>query len=574
MLLVVWLPSAVAVAALFATPTRRWPVLLATLALFQFATMSLALGISAKTALALTFSNQVEALICTSLGIRVLGKRGKTPQSFTHVVGLFGSAVLGCAVSATIAFMFFESIGLTEMLRWFLASVLGVIAASPVFLCLRQWLGIGDQSVRFTQGEGKSGFPLAVAAMFGIGIIVLSMAHLALVPLLFVAVVFAVIRYGQLAAAFGVLAYTAAALLINLATGNPAAALGEDPSASGLVLQVQMLLMLATALPIAAMLLRHGDLAQKLRDQNEELHDNLTILNLAEQLAGLGRWHLDLQTGQQVWSPQMLALNGLPRELAPDPGDICGMLPDGGKRLMSELEAHRDDRRPYSFEYSVLPPNGDERTLRMHVTNEFDDAGVRVALFAVAMDVTEQVRREAALREARERAIGLAAEAQKLALTDTLTGLANRRATLDWLSRMVRASAQVGEPLAVLMFDVDFFKRINDCFGHQTGDEVLKHVAALARSQVRSEDMVGRVGGEEFVCILSGLEQAEARALAERLRHAIAEGSEREGLPRTTVSVGLALARPGDTPESLLARADMALYEAKEAGRNQVRRAA
>src|SRR5690606_4001471 len=109
---------------------------------------------------------------------------------------------------------------------------------------------------------------------------------------------------------------------------------------------------------------------------------------------------------------------------------------------------------------------------------------------------------------------------------------------------------------------------------HQTGDEVLKHVAALARSQVRSEDVVGRVGGEEFVCILSGLEQNEARMLAERLRGAIAEGSEREGLPRTTVSVGLALARPGDTPESLLARADMALYEAKEAGRNQVRRAA
>src|SRR3546814_10741522 len=99
------------------------------------------------------------------------------------------------------------------------------------------------------------------------------------------------------------------------------------------------------------------------------------------------------------------------------------------------------------------------------------------------MDGTDQVAREQSLREARERAIGLAAQAQRMALTDPLTGLANRRATLDWLERLVRASAQVGEPLAVLMFDIDSFKRINDCFGHQTGDDVLKRVAMLAGGQ-------------------------------------------------------------------------------------------
>src|SRR5690606_28495900 len=226
------------------------------------------------------------------------------------------------------------------------------------------------------------------------------------------------------------------------------------------------------------------------------------------------------------------------------------------------------------FEYSIALPDGEERMLRVHVNNEFGPSGERRALFAVAMDVTEQDRREKALREAREQAIALAVEAQKLALTDPLTGIANRRATLDWLDRLVRASGQVGEPLALMMFDIDYFKRINDCFGHRTGDEVLERVAALARAQVRSEDLVGRIGGEEFVCILPGLEAHPARALAERLRRAIAEGSERDGLPKTTVSVGLALARPGDTPESLLARADTALYEAKDAGRNQVRRAA
>jgi diguanylate cyclase (GGDEF)-like protein len=571
--LAVWLPSAVAVASLFTIPTKRWPALLATLMAFQVGTM-MALGASLNVSLVLGFANQIEAVICASLGIRVLGRRVKTPRSFAHVAGLFAAALLGCAAGAIIAATLLPGLGFYEMTRWFLASVLGVLAGTPVLLYLRQRLGFGDQEVRFTQGDINRGFPITVAVLFAIGAGVLYSQHPALPPLMFAAVVFAVIRYGQLAASCGVLAYAAAALLVGLAGDGVMMPGSTDPFMSNIALQVQMLVVLATALPIAAMLMRHESLADQLRAQNDELHENLTILSLAEQLAGLGRWQFDLRTGQQVWSPQMLALNGLSRELAPDPGNIRELLPDSGERLFGELAAHREDRRPYSFEYSVVPSHGDERMLRVHVTNEFDDEGERIALFAVAMDVTEQTRRETALREARERAIGLAAEAQKLALTDPLTGLANRRATLDWLSRIVQASAQVGEPLAVLMFDVDFFKRINDCFGHQTGDEVLKHVAALARSQVRSEDVVGRVGGEEFVCILSGLEQNEARMLAERLRSAIAEGSEREGLPRTTVSVGLALARPGDTPESLLARADMALYEAKEAGRNQVRRAA
>jgi diguanylate cyclase (GGDEF)-like protein len=210
----------------------------------------------------------------------------------------------------------------------------------------------------------------------------------------------------------------------------------------------------------------------------------------------------------------------------------------------------------------------------MHVSNEFDESGERLALFAVAMDVTDQTRREQALEQARKNAIGMAAEAQKLANTDSLTGLANRRASIDWLGSLVRASDEEEDPLALLMFDIDHFKRINDCFGHQTGDEVLKRVASIARSQVRVEDMVGRIGGEEFVCVLSGLTVPEARALAERMCRAIAVHSADDGLPQATISIGLAVLRAGDTPEDLLARADAALYEAKEAGRNQVRRAA
>jgi diguanylate cyclase (GGDEF)-like protein/PAS domain S-box-containing protein len=319
---------------------------------------------------------------------------------------------------------------------------------------------------------------------------------------------------------------------------------------------------------------RPGRLQARFREQNTALAENLTKLRLAERLVGLGCWHYDIRTGRQNWSEQMLEIHGLPRELAPDPGNVRHLMPDGGEALFGEIARNRANREPYSLEIRIRPPGGAERILRMVVTNEFDETGTRVALFGVVMDVTEQVRREEALDQARARAIGLAAEAQKLAMTDPLTGLANRRATLDWLGSLVSASDEDEDPLAVFMFDVDHFKRINDCFGHQTGDEVLKRVAGLARAQLRGEDVVGRIGGEEFVCIVSGLSELETRSLAERLCRAIATGSAAGNLPHTTISIGLARLRNGDTPEDLLARADTALYEAKDGGRNQVRLAA
>jgi diguanylate cyclase (GGDEF)-like protein len=571
--LLLWLPSAVAVAALYATPTQRWAGLIAALVAAQLLTYSL-LGIGLSTALGFALANQIEALICAGIGMRVLGGRGNGPRTFGHVVGLFAAAVLGCAAGALLALPFRADPNLLDLAWWFLSSVLAVLTATPVLLYQRRRLGFGEEDVRSQPTDPKPGFFLTVAAMLALGAAVISSPFPWLLPLLFVAVVFAVIRYGQLAGACGVIAYAVAGMLASLGGRNPAPFLELEPFGAGLLLQAQMLLMLATALPIAAMFMARDALEAGLRNRNEELRANLTILNLTKTLAGIGRWQYDLVTGKQAWSEQMLVLNGLPAELAPDPGDIRDLLPDGGEALFSQLAQYRDSRIPYSFDYSVQPPDGSERILKMNVFNEFDPEGRRVALFAVAMDVTEQVRREEALKRAREQAFEKAAEAQKLANTDQLTGLANRRATLGWLESMLGASGEVDEPLALLMFDIDHFKQVNDNHGHQAGDEVLRKVAGIARAQIRAEDLVGRIGGEEFVCILSGLSDHEARGLADRLCRAIAASAGPGDLPPVTISIGLALYRKGDTTEELLARADAALYEAKQGGRNQVRRAA
>jgi diguanylate cyclase (GGDEF)-like protein/PAS domain S-box-containing protein len=571
--LLLWLPSAVAVASLYATPVRRWPAMLAALLAAQLLTFGL-MGIPPVAVVGFALASQIEAVICAGLGIRLLGGRSNSPQTFAHVFGLFVAALVGCAAGALIALPFRAEPSLGELAWWFLTSVLGVLTATPALLYLRKWLGFGDQTVRFWEAGRKRGFALSVAAMFALGAWVLASPVKGLLPLLLVAIVFAVIRFGQLAAAWGVIAYAAAGTLASLGGRSPAASLAHDPFTAGLLLQGQMLLMLATALPIAAMLLTRDRLTAQLREQNTEMRDNLTILRLAESLAGIGRWRYDMRSGRQHWSPLMLEMNGLPPELAPDPGNVRDLLPDGGEQLFGEIAAHRESPEPYSFEYRISPPDGRERVLKIHVSNEFGEDGERAALFAVAMDVTEQVEREQALDHARKRAIGLAAEAQKLANTDPLTELANRRATLDWLQSLAGVSGEAEDPLAVLLFDIDHFKRINDCFGHQTGDEVLKRVASIAYAQIRTEDLVGRIGGEEFVCIVSGLSDDQARGLAERLCRAIADGTESGGLPKATISVGLAHFRNGDTAAELLARADVALYEAKEAGRNQVRLAA
>lgn len=156
-----------------------------------------------------------------------------------------------------------------------------------------------------------------------------------------------------------------------------------------------------------------------------------------------------------------------------------------------------------------------------------------------------------------------------LATTDGLTKLLNRRTIMDELTRQIDAARKDGPALSVLLFDVDHFKRINDTVGHGVGDRVLREVAKLLKSSLRSSDKGGRYGGEEFLVILPGTTKTEALTIAERIRTRIAE-TPIQGLDwPVTVSIGVAH-WVGHTAHGLLATADMNLYRAKEGGRNRV----
>jgi diguanylate cyclase (GGDEF)-like protein len=181
----------------------------------------------------------------------------------------------------------------------------------------------------------------------------------------------------------------------------------------------------------------------------------------------------------------------------------------------------------------------------------------------------EKVRvRTRALEEANERL-------SQLAITDGLTGLFNHRFLHERLSLEVERALRSGEPVGMLMIDVDHFKMYNDRHGHPAGDEVLRSVARLLTEERRANDVVARYGGEEFAVLLIGTDKPSSAQLAERIRESIAghgfpHGVEQPG-KHLTISIGVAAA-PVDarSAEDLLAAADAALYRAKSGGRNRV----
>jgi two-component system cell cycle response regulator len=163
----------------------------------------------------------------------------------------------------------------------------------------------------------------------------------------------------------------------------------------------------------------------------------------------------------------------------------------------------------------------------------------------------------------------------ELAVTDQLTGLHNRRYMTGQLGALVNRAVRGGDPVACLMVDIDHFKKINDSFGHDVGDEVLREFAVRLASNVRAVDLPCRYGGEEFVVIMPGTQLADAQKIAERIRLHVAGSPFRVPTvsePLTvTISIGVAAtAGEGDGAEALLKRADEAVYAAKAGGRNMV----
>ena len=208
----------------------------------------------------------------------------------------------------------------------------------------------------------------------------------------------------------------------------------------------------------------------------------------------------------------------------------------------------------------------DPKSLVENLMNELAKAATRAT--KLERSFVEKTRELDAIRDSLNKS-------EERARTDTLTGLPNRRALDEFFRKAQIAAMEKGEPLSVLLIDIDHFKKFNDNFGHGVGDQVLQLMAKVLRERVRGIDLPARYGGEELIAVLPGAELAACEAVAERIRRSIAEchitrRSTGEVLPGITVSIGVGQFQPGESMADLIERCDRALYLAKRTGRNRV----
>ncbi len=237
-----------------------------------------------------------------------------------------------------------------------------------------------------------------------------------------------------------------------------------------------------------------------------------------------------------------------------EPAGIAAVYEDPARRaiLLRALEARG---RVEGFELRIRAADGSVRDVLLSaVATRFGETD---SIMAGVVDITERKALETRLKA--------------LATTDPLTGLANRARYFGVAERQVRSAARSGRSLGVLMIDIDRFKAINDTHGHQVGDRALRRCADALRHGLGDRNLLARLGGEEFAALLPDCGLAEAAGLAEALRAAVAGLEFEDGGLRITVSIGVAELHAGEADIAhAMTRADRALYDAKEAGRDRV----
>ncbi|MCC6296213.1 MAG: EAL domain-containing protein [Pseudomonadales bacterium] len=287
-------------------------------------------------------------------------------------------------------------------------------------------------------------------------------------------------------------------------------------------------------------------------------------MRLACSAYGIATWEIEIATGDVTWARGAEAALGVKRDQLPATltQALALLAPEDRPSYATAVESAVAQGAGYSIEFDALLPNLGKRRFRSQGEVHRDEGGVR--LYGATADVTAQ-------HQAQE-------DIERLAFHDALTGLANRRLFLDRLQQALRQALRSGQWGAVLFVDLDRFKLLNDSLGHSAGDTLLREVALRCMDAVREADTVARLGGDEFVILVTNLgADAEtatrhAHRIATKLRDRLGASYPLDAHDyHLTASIGIALfPRDGQDAEELLRHADVAMYQAKQGGRNDV----
>ncbi len=300
----------------------------------------------------------------------------------------------------------------------------------------------------------------------------------------------------------------------------------------------------------------------RLQEAEEEARRQRALLEEAQSMADLGSWSTDLETGTESWSPGLYRIFGVDPATTPAGHTTHTALihPEDRDAVRDALARATLDGAPFDITYRLIRPDGVERVMhgRGAAAERIDGELRRV--WGTTQDVTERHQLERQL--------------QYLADHDALTGLFNRRRFEEELDRTLASAERYHHRGAVLVLDLDGFKHVNDTLGHPVGDELITRLAGTLRDELRESDVIARLGGDEFGVILPEASASEADAVASKLLRAVErDGTAADGAghTRVTASIGLAAfdGADGRNAEELLVEADIAMYDAKKAGRNR-----
>lgn len=546
-----WAATGLLLAALVATDRHRWPVMIGCCGLASFTATSL-FGLGLQAALPLAAINMAEA----TLGALLLRRCNRDFGNLSSVgeiawlIAIAGvalpafTAFPGVAVATQVAQVAFWP----NWVAWFSGHALGAVTVTPLVLLVQR-----GEFGKWVRQAGRGQCIEAVAlliVLIGVSSAVFSQTRFPLLFLPFLPVMALVFRTGRLGAVSSLVLIAAVGGFLTMRGLGPIALMQGDTGLRAQFFQFYLATATLMVLPAA------GELKKR----------KLTLETLEDQ-AVLHRLILD-RSGDVIMT---LELHGRIRFASSSSVDLLGLRPEVLIGTMPHEIIHPDDinrvvavhrdvilepERTFTVDYRVVVDGREIGWFESHARATLDGTGAANGAVVVIRNVSE--------RKAVERRLSNAA------MTDPLTGVANRRAFDAALTSALDDAAD--GPRVIAIFDLDHFKAVNDRYGHAAGDCVLNEFADVLRSTVRSGDLVARLGGEEFAAVIRGDLDA-ARKVCERIRKRVEDMQVyiEDGVSvRVTVSAGIAPIAPFGSAIEALAAADGALYRAKAEGRNRL----
>jgi len=306
---------------------------------------------------------------------------------------------------------------------------------------------------------------------------------------------------------------------------------------------------------------------QNLLDALKAEKDNQELLAFPW-IGNLGNWYWSIGSNMVICNDQKILTLGYDKEEIPEKIGFeyftARLHPDDYDRVMDNMRSHLYGQTPiYEVTYRIQTKDGDWKWFydRGKITVR-SDSGKPEMVAGIVFDVTEQKRMEQLLADQNQQLL-------ELSRVDFLTKVFNRRALYEKLEYEISRSERYLYPFSILMVDIDYFKKVNDTYGHLTGDRILVQVAEMIGNTIRKTDIFGRYGGEEFLLILPEIDRQSGIVVAEKIRKSIQDATFAENI-KITASLGLVEYKHGTSIDDLVNAADSMLYAAKKNGRNRV----